>query len=417
MNVVWIRRSASTSCRQHVEVGLGELVELAPALDLRDRSRARRGSTAARARRSRSRSCRGASSTGRACRTAPRRAAAASRSRTPRRARSQISRSSRSRSPRRRARRSPPAGPCRAGRPRAPCRAARATSGSSTSSSSASWPRSASSLALACGQLLDAAARRRAAASSTSAWHAALLAQLGEREAAPRGVEQVGREQRVVGEPRRNGAERLGVMGDRPGARRARRPAPPGRRRSPATTSRAARRRRSARRSLASEQLALGRPRAPWTTIASGDSPSPSRAASLRARPRGRGPSMRVAPSAAAGAAAVGAERLLEAPQRIAQLELAEDLAQPRAVGLPRGLRRRVEVDGDVALDRREPLADARVVGVVRPGSPCAWRPRCRRRARGPPRASPNCCSSCAAVLSPIPGTPGMLSDVSPLSP
>ena len=33
------------------------------------------------------------------------------------------------------------------------------------------------------------------------------------------------------------------------------------------------------------------------------------------------------------------------------------------------------------------------------------------------PSRSPNCCSSWAAVLSPIPGTPGMLSEVSPLSP
>ena len=33
------------------------------------------------------------------------------------------------------------------------------------------------------------------------------------------------------------------------------------------------------------------------------------------------------------------------------------------------------------------------------------------------PSSEPNCCRSWAAVLSPIPGTPGMLSEVSPLSP
>ena len=31
--------------------------------------------------------------------------------------------------------------------------------------------------------------------------------------------------------------------------------------------------------------------------------------------------------------------------------------------------------------------------------------------------SDPYFCSSCAAVLSPMPGTPGMLSDVSPFSP
>ena len=33
------------------------------------------------------------------------------------------------------------------------------------------------------------------------------------------------------------------------------------------------------------------------------------------------------------------------------------------------------------------------------------------------PSTEPYCCSSCEAVFSPIPGTPGMLSEVSPLSP
>ena len=50
------------------------------------------------------------------------------------------------------------------------------------------------------------------------------------------------------------------------------------------------------------------------------------------------------------------AERLLQAPQRVAQLVLAEDLAHARAVGLARRLGGDVEVDVDVALDRRQAL-------------------------------------------------------------
>ena len=50
------------------------------------------------------------------------------------------------------------------------------------------------------------------------------------------------------------------------------------------------------------------------------------------------------------------AERLLQAPQRVAQLVLAEHLAHARAVGLARRLGGDVEVDGDVALDGRQLL-------------------------------------------------------------
>ena len=85
---------ASASCGQHVEVGLGELVELAPALDLRDDlvlvadrlQHARVGREAGLAA--------ALASTARACRTGSPRAAAASRSTNSSPARSQISRSS-----------------------------------------------------------------------------------------------------------------------------------------------------------------------------------------------------------------------------------------------------------------------------------------------------------------------------------
>ena len=59
------------------------------------------------------------------------------------------------------------------------------------------------------------------------------------------------------------------------------------------------------------------------------------------------------------------AERLLQASQRVAQLVLAEDLAQTRAVGLARGLGGDVEVDRHVALDGRQALGHARVLGVL----------------------------------------------------
>ena len=59
------------------------------------------------------------------------------------------------------------------------------------------------------------------------------------------------------------------------------------------------------------------------------------------------------------------AERLLEPAQRVAQLELAEHLAQARAVGLAR--ERLVEVDVDVHVAHRggQLLGHARVLGVV----------------------------------------------------
>ena len=112
------------------------------------------------------------------------------------------------------------------------------------------------------------------------------------------------------------------------------------------------------------------------------------------------------------------AERLLEPPQRVAQLELAEHLAQARAVGrgCPRSSSRSIST-GTSRDGGRELLRHARVLGVVRQVL-LALRAGDlvdRRRARS--RATPNCWSSSDAVLSPMPGTPGMLSEVSPFSP
>ena len=179
-------------------------------------------------------------------------------------------------------------------------------------------------LAVARAPARSSASRGRRS-SSTSVAEPALLAQLGERERAPRRVEQVGGEQRVVGEAAAGPtpsafascaitgrvAERrdeLGRVGDLA-----------------VTTSLAARRRRTpSARSRANSSPSPARARAAAT--ASGASPSPSRAASAgepgahaRARPPRRTRRRR---------RRVVAERLLQPPQRVAQLELAEDLAQ-----------------------------------------------------------------------------------------
>ena len=58
-------------------------------------------------------------------------------------------------------------------------------------------------------------------------------------------------------------------------------------------------------------------------------------------------------------------ERLLEPAQRVAQLPLAERLAEAGAVGGAGDLGLEVEIDGDVEHDRGELLGDAGVLGVV----------------------------------------------------
>ena len=218
-----------------------------------------------------------------------------------------------------------------------------------------------------------------------------------------------------MGEVRRHGAERLGVVGDDRRGRRARATSASG----PSAVADqhlAAGGRAEAPRRLLGEQLALGglgRAHDERQLAVAGSerdvgdaSPSRTRALSVvvgRGRGRGR----------------VGvAERLLQAPQRVAQLELAEDLAQPRAVGLARRLGREVDVDaGTSRWIVASCLEIARVVGVLDQvllalGARDLVDVRRARVSRSPKR-----CSSSLAVLSPIPGTPGMLSDVSPLRP
>ena len=112
------------------------------------------------------------------------------------------------------------------------------------------------------------------------------------------------------------------------------------------------------------------------------------------------------------------AQRLLQAAQRIAQLELAEHLAQPRAVGLARGHVRRVDVDR-----RRRACI---VASCLEMRASSAWSIRFSLRLA--PEISSTLASTSssvaelleqrrAAVLSPMPGTPGMLSEVSPFRP
>ena len=61
----------------------------------------------------------------------------------------------------------------------------------------------------------------------------------------------------------------------------------------------------------------------------------------------------------------LAAERLLEPAQRVAQLELAEELAQPRAVGLLAHQVLDVDLHRHVADGRGQLLRHARVIGVV----------------------------------------------------
>jgi hypothetical protein len=61
-----------------------------------------------------------------------------------------------------------------------------------------------------------------------------------------------------------------------------------------------------------------------------------------------------------------GLQRLLQPPQRLAQLPAAEGLAQLGAVRLARGLGDEVELDRHVEDHRRQPLGDPRVLGVLR---------------------------------------------------
>ena len=113
-----------------------------------------------------------------------------------------------------------------------------------------------------------------------------------------------------------------------------------------------------------------------------------------------------------AGAAGPRGQRLLQPPQRVAQLELAEDVPQARAIGLARASPARRRRPARRA-DRRQLLGDARVVGVVGRFS-LRLAPEISSTCASTASREPNCCRSWAAVLSPMPGTPGMLSECRP---
>ena len=267
-------------------------------------------------------------------------------------------------------------------------------------------------LALPGGELVDEH-RARGGRRPRVGGDAALLGELVERVAAAGGVEQVGGDS--VSKTRFGGTSPSALaswaMTGRSPARRRR---SAGRPRSPASP----RRRRPRRRSASAARAGSARPRAARARCRRARAPRPS---SRRCRPgvpsRTRRRRARRRPRGAGSPRRRARERLLEAAQRVAQLPVAEDLAQVGAVGLARDSASRSMSIGHVARHRRELLGEPRGVGVLASGSACAWRRRSRRRGRARSSRSPKRCSSSAAVLSPMPGTPGMLSQVSPLRP
>ena len=76
-----------------------------------------------------------------------------------------------------------------------------------------------------------------------------------------------------------------------------------------------------------------------------------------------------------------------------------------------------VDVDGRVVLQRSQPLREQRDLRDARSAALCAWRHSPRRRWPAPLRGRRTAAAAKAAVFSPMPGTPGMLSEVSPFSP
>ena len=191
---------------------------------------------------------------------------------------------------------------------------------------------------------------------------AALFAQLGERVAAPRRLEQVGAQQRVVGEPRRHEPERLGVVREQR-ALAARRDdllgplavagqhldgACPRVAVLPAAIACGRDGHGEAPRGTLGEQRAVGRLGGHERRATA----PPRRHPAARCRRRSRAHTG-AQPDLGGGRRRCHlgvTERLLQALERVAQLVLAEHLAHARAVGLARRLGRDVEVDRDVAL-------------------------------------------------------------------
>ena len=188
----------------------------------------------------------------------------------------------------------------------------------------------------------------------------ALLADLAEREAAARGLEQVGGQHRVVGQAGRHDAELLGVVGD---------DGPIAERRDELLGALARAHEHVLARGHAEAPVGVGRDELALRGLGRDDRDRDLLAA-LEARDVGQrarahaGLDRDLRDGRGRRAVVALAEGLLQARERSAQLELAEDLAQARAVGLARGLGHRVDLDRHVELDRRQLLRQARVVGV-----------------------------------------------------
>ena len=410
---MWIRDSRVDELRQHVEVGLGELVELAPALDLGDdlvlvadrlqhaRVGREAGLAAALLRQPELLEQHLAELLGRAddellARQVP--DLLLERRGSPPATRSVISRQA--------VDVQPDAGDLHV--------AQDGTSGSSMSSrSDAGRARRAARAARRPGP--GRAGASAAGGSSTSAASPRSSRDLAEREAAAGGLEQEGGQQRVVhercGGTTPSALASWAMTGRSPSAATTSSGAP----RSPTSTSPPAATPKR-QRSLLGEQLALGRPRARARRARA------RRRRAERARRRRASPSRRPRGDRRLGRrrrrGRLGGRRA--PPPGAAAGRAARTRGRPRAgaSGRARGRpRRRVDVDRDVALDRRQELGDPRVLGVLAQvllalgaGDLVDVLEDVLERRRSAAAAA-------TAVLSPMPGTPGMLSEVSPLRP
>ena len=171
---------------------------------------------------------------------------------------------------------------------------------------------------------------------------AALLAQLRQRVAATRGLEQVGAQQRVVGQPAAGPRRGTWRRGRPPGAASHATASSSGLAQSP-TRPRPQRPQRSARRGPPrTGPPPEARPGAPPPADSSGgrearDVPQATLAHARRERHLGRGGGQRHKLGVREG--------LFQAAQGVAELVLAEDLPQARAIGLVDGLGLGVEVE------------------------------------------------------------------------
>ena len=265
------------------------------------------------------------------------------------------------------------------------------SSPASASSPSESWPSSSSALAGARRPRRGRSRRRRRA---RSARRCGAAARAGRRRASCRG--------RARARPPRGRRRRAGRGGRRRATwRRGRRAA--GRRARPPAR-RGSRRRRGSRSPSAAAQR----------------SPSIASATGALAEVGGRALhrlDLELGLDAAAGHRLALGQRFFEPLQHRPQLELAHELAQGAAVGLatPSPSPRSTPVS----------MSYCSVASCfdMRASSACSTRfclrlaPEISSTLASTSSSEPNCCSSWVAVFSPIPGTPGMLSEVSPRSP